>query len=213
MSRFKSIAFCTTAVIGILLALIGLFFVIEQRRAQAETAAVLSAFFSQVVLNDKSDAERTPTIVVMRNPECRMCSVEGGEFDKAFWFGRSLKSRASLLSEPWFAQSSRATRTSFFVNGVFSTDVSADLILPKGSRAVFVKPSDLGTKQGDFEARFPNNFGYFVVSRVGLNLNKTEALFYMDHFCGGLCGGGGYFLMRKVEGVWHVVDQHYTWMS
>ena len=162
---------------------------------------------------EKSDAERKLTIVVMRNPDCHMCSVETGEFDKQFWFGRSLKSRASLLSDAWFAQSSRTTRASFFLNNIFATDVSADLILPKEARAVFVNPSDLGTKPGDFEARFPNNFGYFVVSRSGLNLNKTEALVYVDHFCGGLCGGGGYFLMRKVEGVWHIVDQHYTWMS
>jgi hypothetical protein len=215
MSRFKSIAFYTTTVIGVLLALIGLFFLIEQRRTQAETGAVLSAFFSQAVLNDmnKSGAERTLTFVVMRHPDCHMCSVEGGEFDRQFWFGRSLKSRASLLSDAWFAQSSGITRASFFVNSVFSTDVSADLILPKEAKAVFVNPSDLGTKPGDFEARFPNNFGYFVVSHVGLNLNKTEALVYVDHFCGGLCGGGGYILMHKVEGVWHIVDRRNTWVS
>jgi hypothetical protein len=215
MSRFKSIAFYTTAVISVLLALIGLFFVIEQRRTQAETGAVLSALFSQVVPNDtdKSDAERTLTIVVMRHPDCHMCSVERGEFDKQFWFGRSLKSRTSLLSDAWFAQSSRTTRASFLLNSIFSTDVSADLILPKEARAVFVNQSDLGTNPGDFEAEFPHNFGYFVVSHVGLNLNKTEALVYVDHFCGGLCGGGGYFLMRKAGGVWHVVDQRYTWMA
>ena len=213
MSRFKSIAFYTTAVIGALLALIALFLVIEQRRTQAETGAVLSAFFSQEVLNGNSDAERALTIVVMRNPDCHMCSVEGGEFDEQFWFGRSLKSRASLLSDAWFAQSSRTTRASFFLNSIFSTDVSADLILPKGARAVFASPSDLRTKQADFEARFPHNFGYFVVSHIGLNPSKTEALVYVDHFCGGLCGGGGYFLMRKVEGVWHIVDQHLTWIS
>jgi len=142
-----------------------------------------------------------------------MCSVEGGEFDKEFWFGRSLKSRASLLSEAWFAQLSRTTRASFLVNSVFSTDVSADLILPKRARAVFISPSDLGTKPGDFEARFPNNFGYFVVSHIGLNLNKTEAVLDVDHFCGGLCGGGGYVLLRQVGVEWHVIDQQYMWMS
>jgi hypothetical protein len=215
MSRFKSIASYTTAVISVLLALIGLFFVIEQRRTQAEAGPVLSVLFSQTVLHDmgKSNTERTLTIVVMRHPACQLCSVEGGEHDKQFWFGRSLKSRLSLLSDAWFAQSSRTTRASFFLNSVFSTDVSADLILPKEARAVFVNLSDLGTKPGDFEAKFPDNFGYFVVSHVGLNLNKTEALVYVDHFCGGLCGGGGYILMRKVEGVWHVVDHNDTWVS
>ena len=119
----------------------------------------------------------------------------------------------SLLSDAWFAQSSRITRASFFLNSVFSTDISTDLRLPSGARAVFINRSDLGAKVGDFEARFPDNFGFFVVSHVGLNLNKTEALLYLDHFCGGLCGGGDYVLMRKVNSAWHVVERHMTWVS
>jgi len=214
-NRFKSIALYATAAVGLLLVFIGLLFAVERRRTQAETGAVLSALFSQGVLHDIDNwgAGRTIEIVIQRKPHCWMCSVEGGEFDNKFWFGRSLKSRVSLLSDARFAQSSHTTRASFFVNSVFSTDVSADLILPKGARAVFINPSDLGTKPGDFEKRFPNNFGFFVVSHVGLNLSKTEALLYIDHFCGGLCGGGDYVLMRKVNGVWHIVDRHDTWVS
>ena len=213
-NRFKRIGLYTTAGIGVLLVVVGLFFAVEQRRTQAETGAILSAFFSQEVLPDvdKWGAGRTVEIVIQRNPSCHQCEGGGSEFDRNFWFGRSLKSRVSLLSHAWFAQSSRITRASFFLNSVFSTDISADLRLTGGARAVFINPRDIGTKTSDFEARFPNNLGYFVVSHVGLNLNKTEALVYVDHFCG-LCGGGSYVLMRKVGGVWHVVDQHTTWMS
>jgi hypothetical protein len=216
MSRnhFKSIALYATAGIGLVLVFVGFLFAVEQRRTQAETGAVLSALFSQGVLHDMDKwgaAGRTVEIVIQRNPDCRLCEGGGSEFDRQFWFGRSLKSRVSLLSDAWFAQSSRITRASFFLNSVFSTDVSADLRLPNGARAVFVNPSDLGTS--DFEARFPNNFGFFVVSHVGLNLNKTEALLYVEHFCGGLCGGGDYVLMRKLNGAWHVVERHMTWVS
>lgn len=213
-SRFKSIALCATVGIGLLLALVALLFVAEQKRTQAETGAVLSAFFSQEVLNDmdKRDSGRTITVVVVRHPDCFMCSVDG-RFDNQFWFGQSLKARGRLLSDAWFAQSSRITRASFLVNSVFSTDISSDLALPSGARAAFVNRSDVGTKSGDFEARFPNNFGFFVFSHVGLNLNKTEALLYAEHFCGGLCGGGSYVLMRKVNGVWHIVDRYDTWVS
>ena len=210
--RFKRIGLYTTAGIGVLLVVVGLLFAVEQRRTQAEIGAILSAFFSQEVLHDV-DAGRTVDIVIQRKPTCRLCEGGRSEFDRTFWFGRSLKSRASLLSDAWFAHSSRITRASFFLNSVFSTDISADLRLT-GARAVFVNPSDLvATKASDFEARFPNNLGYFVISHVGLNLDKTEALVYVDHFCGGLCGSGDYVLMRKVGGVWHVVDQHNTWVA
>ncbi len=214
-NRFKSIAFFGTAGIGLLLVLVGLLFAVEQRRTQAETGAVLSAFFSQVVLHDmeKWDAGRTITIVVMRNPDCGICTHPPIWPERRSWFAQSVKSRGSSVSESWFAQSSKITRASFFLNSIFSRNLSTDVRLPSGARAVFVNPSDLGAKVGDFEARFPDNFGYFVVSHVGLNLNKTEALFYVDHFCGGLCGGGWYGLMRKVNGEWLVVDIHVTWMS
>jgi hypothetical protein len=214
-NRFKSIVRYTTARISLLLVLVGLLFAVEHRRTQAETGAVLSALFSQGVLHDmdKWGAGRTAEIVIQRNPGCRMCTGDGSGFDRRSWFAPSLRSRGSSLSDAWFTQSSRITRASFFLNSVFSTDVSTDLRLPSGARAIFVNPSDLGTKTTDFEAKFPNNLGYFVVSSVGLNLNKTEALLYVDHFCGGLCGGGEYVLMRKVNGVWHVVDSHGTWVS
>jgi hypothetical protein len=214
-NRFKRIVLYAVAGIGLLLVLIGLLFVVEQRRTQSETGAVLSAVFSQGVLHDmdKSDAGRTVTIVVRRRPECRMCSVDGNGPDRRSWFAPRLTWRANTLSDAWFGQSSRVTRASFFLNSVFSTDVSTDLRLPSGALAIFVDPSDLGTTTREFEARFPNNLGLFVVSRVGLNLNKTEALLYIEHFCGGLCGGGEYVLLRKVNGVWHVVDHHDTWVS
>jgi len=215
-NRFKSIAQYATVGIGLLLVFVGLLSAVEQRRTQAETGAVLSALFSQGVLHDMDKwgaAGRTIEIVIQRNPDCRMCPGSGSGFDSASWFARSLTSRESSLSDAWFSQSSRITRVSFFLNSVFSTDISTELRLPSGARAVFVNPNNLGIKTGGFEARFPNNLGYFVVSHVGLNLNKTEALLYVDHFCGGLCGGGEYVLMRKINGVWHVVDRHRTWVS
>lgn len=210
-NRFKRIALYTTAGIGLLLVFVGLAFAVEQRRTQAETGAVLSALFSQGVLHDmdKWGAGRTIEIVIQRKPDRQLSPP----IDTGSWFAQSLKSRRRYLSNAWFTQSSRITRTSFFVNSVFSADINTALTLPRGARAVFVNPSDLGTKTSDFEARFPNNLGFFVVSHVGLNLTKTEALLYMEHFCGGLCGGGDYVLMRKVNGVWHIVDRHATWVS
>jgi hypothetical protein len=64
----------------------------------------------------------------------------------------------------------------------------------------------------EFQKRFPNNMGLIAVSGVGFNPNRTQAVFYVDHFCG-LCGGGRYVLMEKIEGSWHVRDEHYTWIS
>jgi hypothetical protein len=106
------------------------------------------------------------------------------------------------------------TRASFYFSNVFSTDIQTKLNLPRGVQSFFISRRELqGNNPNEFQTRFPNNFGYFVVSHAGLNLSKTEAILYVDHFCGGLCGGGGYFLMQKINGVWRVVDEHVTWVS
>lgn len=113
----------------------------------------------------------------------------------------------------WFPESSRTSRFSFFLTNLFATDVHAELHLPSGVSARFVSRKELEqTEPNDFQAKFPNNFGYIAVSHIGLNVSKSEAIFYIDHFCG-LCGGGGYVVMRKVNGQWRVADQHSTWVS
>jgi hypothetical protein len=35
------------------------------------------------------------------------------------------------------------------------------------------------------------------------NPSKTQAVFYINHFCG-LCGGGRYVFMEKIGGAWRV---------
>jgi hypothetical protein len=57
-NRFKKTALCAIAGIALLLALVALLIVVEQRRTQAETGAVLSAFFSQEVLHDQDAQSR-----------------------------------------------------------------------------------------------------------------------------------------------------------
>ena len=101
------------------------------------------------------------------------------------------------------------------MNNLFVTDLHTELQLPKGAAVRFHRHEKRWYRmsEAEFQARFPNNDGYYVVSQPGLNLSKDEAVFYIEHICGGLCGGGSYVLMHKVGGVWHVVDEHSIWMS
>jgi hypothetical protein len=200
-SRFTKIPVRATALAALLLGMAALS-VLERRRTHAELGAVLSAFFSDAVLRDiyESGSGRGIQVIVLR---------EGPQsaFWRARWFDR----------QTLFPQASPVTRSSFFLSNAVTTDTRAELHLPKGVDFVVVSRSELERGQpGDFERRFPNNMGYFAVSQPGLNFSKTEAILYIDHGCvraGDLCGGGGYILMRKVNGVWCVVDQFSTWVS
>ncbi|HEX8748752.1 MAG TPA: hypothetical protein VF717_16385 [Pyrinomonadaceae bacterium] len=55
-----------------------------------------------------------------------------------------------------------------------------------------------------FHKKYPKSSGFLVFSRVGFNSDKTQAVVYKGWSCGGLCGGGGYLLMTKKNGVWRV---------
>jgi len=96
------------------------------------------------------------------------------------------------------------------VSNLFQTRMKPNIRLPRRAIPVLAAASEIIS--GDFQKRFPNNLGYIVLSAVGFNRDQTQAVFYIDHFCG-LCGGGRYVLMEKVNGSWQVRDEHYTWIS
>jgi hypothetical protein len=198
---YKKIAFRAVPAIAVLLAALALLFALEQRRTQTEMGAVLSAYLSDEVLNNAHDwgSGRGVQMVVRREAE------SPGNWR---WRWIMLLDKRSL-----FPEASRTSRFSFFLTNLFVTDVQTELHLPSGTTTVFVSRKELEQAEpNDFQTRFPNNLGYIAVSHVGLNWTKSEAIFYIDHFCG-LCGGGGYVVMRKVNGRWRVAGQHSTWVS
>ena len=56
--------------------------------------------------------------------------------------------------------------------------------------------------------KYPESSGRItMLSRVGFNKKMNEALVYAWAYCGGDCGGGGYYLLRKEDGVWKIKDK------
>jgi len=169
----------------------------DQWRTDAEMGPVLSGFFSNYALS----ADRKTQIILLREAQN---GWKTNEFRRSFLLDRRLS----------FPQASSFTRSSFLLSNVFPTNVKAELVLPNRAQFSFLSRRELeGLTESDFQKRFPDNWGYFVISHVGLNSNKTEAILYLDRFGGGLSGGGSCFLMRKVDGSWRVVDQHVIWTA
>ena len=53
-----------------------------------------------------------------------------------------------------------------------------------------------------FYVVFPDTGGYYRVSAVGFNREKTWAMVYIEYGCGNLCGGGRHSLLEKRDGQW-----------
>ncbi len=65
----------------------------------------------------------------------------------------------------------------------------------------------------EFYKRFPDSGGFVGISRAGFNPEMDQALVYMEHGCGGLCGTGHYLLLEKSDGKWKVANKFRAWIS
>jgi hypothetical protein len=61
--------------------------------------------------------------------------------------------------------------------------------------------------------RFPGSQGVLALSRVGFSADGTQALFYLSNRCGGLCGGGRYVVMEKLNDRWMIGKEVEKWVS
>jgi hypothetical protein len=67
-----------------------------------------------------------------------------------------------------------------------------------------------------FYEKYPDSGGYNEVSAVGFNSDKTIAIVYVAHMCGGLCGGGSFHVLEKKDGKWQAhkwKGSECTWVS
>jgi hypothetical protein len=114
-----------------------------------------------------------------------------------------------------FHQLFSTTRASFLFRNLLQTPMRKPIPLPNRATVAFASCHDIELLQHDpaeFEKKFPHNLGYIAMTGVGFNPSRTQAVFYIDHFCG-LCGGGRYVLMEKIDGKWAIRDEHWTWIS
>lgn len=65
----------------------------------------------------------------------------------------------------------------------------------------------------EFYKKYPESGGFISFSQAGFNPDRTQALVYFEHWCGGLCGSGLYLLLEKGEGGWKVTKVHSSWIS
>jgi len=207
-NRYRRIAVRAAAGVGLLLTLIALLFFCELRRTQAEMDAVLSDIFNVPRHSVPGvGSERRIQIILMREAQASG-TRPGGQ----------ARARLSLLFDEnlRFSQASLITRYSFLLTNAVPTDIRVDSQLLRGAGIVVLSNSELDhMTRSDFLQRFPDNQNLeeISISQLGFSFSKTEAILYFDRSCAGLCGGGGYILMRKADGVWRIVDEHNTWIS
>jgi len=64
-----------------------------------------------------------------------------------------------------------------------------------------------------FMLKHPNTPGIIIVSRIGYNGARDQAVVYSGMSCGELCGQGEFTWLLKHNGVWEVESSNVVWIS
>lgn len=103
--------------------------------------------------------------------------------------------------EPLLAAYRELNKTKYLLQPKFNTSVPFELVSKASIMAMFAEDGIGGWK--DFYQKYPDSGGYISMSAVAFSTDRTIAMVYLDHHCGGLCGGGGYHFLKKTDGKWH----------
>jgi hypothetical protein len=77
-----------------------------------------------------------------------------------------------------------------------------------------ISPGNPSEYWNEFHRRYPRAKGYQAFSPIGYSTNGSEALFYHEYYCGGLCGGGNVvWVARDPNGQWKVRKTMNLWIS
>lgn len=172
---------------------------IDRFRNANEEYSVYSAYFSKGILAyDLSQGAEMPVQTVV---------VDATQMNGIF----RLWARNVATNELGFGSLHVSTRASFIVRNLYHSRILPKFTVPRRASVVVAALTELQPLVDSSE--LARDSGYFTLSGVGFNPSRTQAIFYIEHTCGGLCGGGWYVLMEKVGDAWQVRDEYYTWMS
>lgn len=165
--RRAAVLLITVAVI-----LVGLSWV-ERERNKEEEYAVYSAYLSEGLLNDAHDLSTGgPVQVVIRDT-----TLPPGNLRFRLFYLFDGRAR--------FGELHTLTLASYLARNLFQTRIQGKFVLPKRATVCFTPDSEYFSPE--FQRKFPRNMGLVALSGVGFNPSRSQAVFYIDHFCG-LCG-------------------------
>jgi hypothetical protein len=151
-------------------------------------------------------------LAVIETTEAREISDKDSDNGLRKWF-----------SENQFGQAlSEATIKDFFskkahprplMKNLFKTDINCIIVDRAEREAIFQQASGLRKKWESFYKKYPDSGGFYRFSRVGFNQERTQALVFVQNFCGSLCASGNWVRLAKKDGKWVSEERYLSWVS
>jgi hypothetical protein len=133
------------------------------------------------------------------------------EFKDKQWggWGFHSKSKATPAKE---TQADAATKAEDHcqVEPKLQVPLSYQMISTEYLNKIFTKH---GGSWDAFYKTYPKAAGFWNISRPGYNSTHDEAMLYVGHQCGSLCGTGHLYFLKKENGHWEVQSKQMLWIS
>lgn len=84
-------------------------------------------------------------------------------------------------------------------------------LISKQERRIIFSGKDMSKAWTAFNKKFPGANGYVIVSNVGFNEDRTQALVDISNKCGDKCGAEQFVLLTKINGSWSVIGMNVVW--
>lgn len=84
-------------------------------------------------------------------------------------------------------------------------------LISKQERRTIFSDKDTRKAWAGFYKKFPGSSGYIIVSSIGFNEDRSQALVDFTNKCGDKCGTEQFVLLTKVNGGWRVSAKHKLW--
>jgi hypothetical protein len=94
------------------------------------------------------------------------------------------------------------------IEAKFSSSVK---LISKQERRTIFSGKDRRKAWAAFNKKFPGSNGYVIVSNVGFNEDRTQALVDISNKCGDKCGAEQFVLLTKSNGSWSVIGMNSVW--
>lgn len=130
------------------------------------------------------EAHAKKLVIQSETASYEMCLVPDKEFEPLI--GPAISAFKQLNEKPALLQRK------------FADNISYKLVTSADINSAF----DKTYSWEKFYKLYPDSAGYTMISQVGFNGNKTVAIAYIGHSCGGLCGGGSFHVLQKKDGKW-----------
>lgn len=167
---------------------------IRQNEIEEEEYAVYSALIN----NSAKDENVNSLFIIMDRPFAWVGMMDEGPDS---FYEDIMKSSPDLMAETVYDLKAKNKEQHRFTRR-FNIKGRYILVSEKDIADLFSK--DVLHSWEKFYRKYPKSGGYTTFSRVGFNAEKTQALVYQAHSCGGLCGQGSYMLLTKTNGVWTI---------